>query len=129
MLVAIFVLLRISDAFCFQAAYSALHPSPAMRGLTMIAGVWTTIFLVAVWMQKRWARYFLVISLGAVALVGSTIIFAMSFDLREALAWPGLAYVAQGAVYLAAASVLIRSEDIRRLVERSRMPVTGSGLL
>src|SRR4051812_2398514 len=73
MLVAIFVLLRLSDAFCFQAAYSALHPSPAMRGLTMIAGVWTTIFLVAVWMQKRWARYFLVISLGAVALVASTI--------------------------------------------------------
>jgi hypothetical protein len=119
LLVLIFVMLRSSDAITFYFTYRTPHPVPAMRGNIIIIALWTTVFLGAVWLRKRWARYALLVSV--CYLVFS---YGLVFSVVLPMDWfvvpgPAVAMATQFVVYLGAALILARSRSIKNLCDRS----------
>ena len=115
LLVVIFFMLRVPDAFYLYFSFDPVHPVPALRGSILIGILWTTVFLVAIWMRKRWARYLLILFTGYVSLI-----FMLVFGsvLLEGGVVPGPA-IATTALYLGATVIVIRSKSLRRLAQQS----------
>ena len=118
MLVGIFVLLRIPDAFLYYYSIHAPYPVPAVRGHAIINVLWTTIFMVAFWTRRIWARYLLIVYMGYVALI-SCLVVSMGFLVDEIQMAPAISIVGEFVADFAGTMILIFSRDLDRLGNRT----------
>lgn len=129
LLVGIFFMLRVPDVFCFLQTYDPANASPYLRANILIAGIWTTIFIVAIWFRAKWAKYLLIALLSYVAVIDGILISSMALEPKGFLAGPAAPFIAQFLLYLGALAIVARSYSIRKLVDRSRLPSTVSSLV
>ena len=116
LLVVIFFMLRVPDAFCLYYSFDPVHPMPALRGSVLIGVLWSTVFLVAIWMGKRWARYLLILFTGYISLICMLVFGSALLEHGRVVPGPAIAITA---LYLGATVIVIRSKSLRRLAQRS----------
>jgi hypothetical protein len=117
LLIGIFVMLRIADIAMYYYSIHAPHPVPAVRGHAIINIMWTTVFLIALWMRRTWARYVLIVYMGYVAFVTCAVV-SIGFLVEEIQMGPAIAIAAEFVAYFSGTMILIFSRDIGRLTKR-----------
>jgi hypothetical protein len=122
LLVAIFFMLRVPDVLVFRQTYNPVFPSPALRGNLLVIGIWTTLFLAAVWFRHRWARYLLIAFAGYIAMIDGVVLVSAAMEQQGFLPASAVAITLQFISYAAAVTILVRSSAIRRLVDKSGVP-------
>ncbi len=114
----VFFMMRIPDAVLYWISLDEMHPIPALRANILAISLWTTVFLGAVWIRKRWARYALLVCVCYVVLVDILVMSTLlpsDFHLRP---FPTITITARMLFYVGAATMLIRSRSIRHLCTR-----------
>jgi hypothetical protein len=120
LLVVIFFLLRIPDAFVYYVSvYYGSTPNPKMQIVILITALWTTIFLIAMWIHKRWARYLLILFVVGMAVVDGTVLGLAFVYQTGFVPVPTAAFTMQLLFYAVAATIVIRSRLVRRFCDRS----------
>lgn len=117
MLVGIFVMLRIPDIAIYYYSVNAPHPVPQVRGHAVINVLWTTIFLIALWMRRIWGRYLLIVYMGYVAFA-TCLVTSMGFFIEDIQWGPAISIVGMFVAYFSGTMILIFSRDIGRLANR-----------
>lgn len=117
LLVGIFAMLRTADIAIYYTSIHAAHQVPAIRGHAIINIMWTTVFLIALWMRRTWARYLLIVYMGYVGFIACTVV-SMGFLLEEIQMGPAIAIAAEFVAYFSGTMILIFSHDIGRLTKR-----------
>lgn len=118
MLVGIFIMLRIPDAFLYYYSVNAPHPVPQVRGHAIINVLWTTIFMIAFGMRRTWARYLLIIYMGYVALI-TCFVVSMGLLVEDIQMAPTISIAGEFVAYFSATMILIFSRDMDRLGNRT----------
>lgn len=124
LLIALFLLLRLADAWSWRASYFVESGGWPWRVALVSSALWTTALLAVVWRRRAWARH-LVIPL---LLAGGAICAIAAFRLVAEPMAPGLSFLSRpfpallfaALAYLAAGLVFIRSRSLRHLAERTR---------
>ncbi len=112
-LVVVFGLLRIVDVFFLLALPTGPSSLPFLA--IILAAMWTTAVLIAIWRRQQWAR---IIMIGLFILVA---IAAMVLIPTSTADTPLLtAYVIAAVVSAGSSAWLLRSRDVRRLTSRER---------
>ena len=121
MIAGLWCLLRLGDLPLAWLAFRAIDPAPQLRTNTIVAILWTTVLLIALWKKQRWARYVALILLGCfAALYGFTISIIIVSVARGEAVIIGERIFAIGmaaACYLIACVMLLRSRSIKRLID------------
>jgi hypothetical protein len=111
-------MLRIPDVLMYYLTYDPVHPMPQMRASIIGIVIWTTVFLGAVWMRKRWARYALLVCICYVVFVDS-MVFAIVLPSDATIRpFPAMAIGSRFLLYVGAALILTKSRNIRSLCDR-----------
>ncbi len=114
--IGIFVALR---AIEFGLYYATAASRSAWMALLLASVLWTTVLLIGIWFQRNWARYFLILALGAssVGLAITATAKIQEGDLHYTTAFI-LAMSAIG--HAAIVCALAYSPDIKHLTNQAR---------
>ena len=117
-LAGIFLLLCVADAVCYNYSSNPLVSDPVVRGHVIVSLLWTTVFLIPLWMRRVWARYVLILFLGYIALSTCVLASMMIFS-PDILVRPLMAIAGCFTAYFSGVMILIFSRDIGRLANRT----------
>jgi len=117
-LAGIFLLLCAADAVCYYYSSNPLVSDPVIRGHVIVSLLWTTVFLILLWMRRVWARYVLIVFLGYIALITCLVVSMMIFS-PDILVRPLMAIGGCFTAYFSGVMILIFSRDIGRLANRT----------
>ncbi len=113
-----FVLQRLGDAaviwFAFQPSNSAL----LLRGVAIGSLLWTSVLLIGVWRQLRWARYLLTAFNWGYIMVFSFLVLQAWSEVRPTITSPYVAVILGVLLYGGANVILVRSRRIRHFANR-----------
>ena len=117
LLVLVFFMLRIPDAWCYRFAIQPGQP-PLLRPFFFAVAGWTTLLLIAVWFRKRWARYLLSAFLVGVALFDLIKVSAVLARHEEFFQAPVIATTTRIVMYCLAVVILLQVRCVRKLADR-----------
>jgi hypothetical protein len=112
-LVVIFIMLRVIDGFFFLSLTDT--PSNMIVAAFVLAAMWTTALLVAIWLRQGWARI-IMIGLFIIGTIAGMILIPTASNNTPLLT----AYIVAAMISAGCAAWLIMSRDMHRLISRDR---------
>ena len=113
-LVVIFIALRFSDALCYFVLLRGQEVDSSGLISLVATVLWTSVFFIALWFRKPWARYLLITIMVLYASLPGMTLYMVLLEHGSVLPFPLAIVFAQFAAYAGGATILIRSADIRR---------------